>query len=319
MNPQNLGIAIAALVTTSVNLFGAAKPATAVTILGLPAFGYSSSLLRFDSDKPSDVTGVSLTGVTRGSLLGIDLRPANNLVYGLTGTSVYTIDPFSGATKLVSTLSEPLNSGGGRFGIDFDPVADRLRVVGGSGQQNLSINVDTGAVTRYEQLNFDDRVTRNDPFIGITSAAYTNSDTDPATDTTLYTISSGFRLTSQNLFIQNPVDSGTQVQVRALTSSNLYTAMDFDIATVDGVNTAFFASFAGISSNSNAPFNFSLSAINLDGSGGRSLGTIGNGLYPLRGLTVLPKAVPEPTTIAGLATVTAGLVVSRRKPKKASD
>ena len=318
MNPQKLGIAIAALVTTSVNLFGAAKPATAVTILGLPAFGYSSPLLRFDSDKPSDVTGVSLTGVT-GGLIGIDLRPANNLVYGLTDTSVYTIDPFSGATKLVSTLSEPLNSGGGRFGIDFDPVADQLRVVGG-GQQNLSINVDTGAITRHERLNFDPRVTLSNPFIDITSAAYTNSDTDPATATTLYTIASGSRLSNQMLFIQNPVDSGTQVGGgRSLGFPNLYTPMDFDIATIDGANIAFTGGFTGISSNSNAPFNFSLTATNLDTGEVRSLGRFGNGLFPLRGLTVLPKAVPEPTTIAGLAIVTAGLVVSRRKPKKASD
>ena len=315
MNPQKLGIAIAALVTTSVNLFGAAKPATAVTILGLPAFGYSSPLLRFDSDKPSDVTGVSLTGVT-GGLIGIDLRPANNLVYGLTDTSVYTIDPFSGATKLVSTLSEPLNSGGGRFGIDFDPVADQLRVVGG-GQQNLSINVDTGAITRHERLNFDPRVTLSNPFIDITSAAYTNSDTDPATATTLYTIASGSRLSNQMLFIQNPVDSGTQVG-RGSLGPNLYTPMDFDIATIDGANIAFIGGFTG-RNMSYVPSNFSLTATNLDTGVGRRLGTIGNGLFPLRGLTVLPKAVPEPTTIAGLAIVTAGLVVSRRKPKKASD
>ena len=131
----------------------------------------NNTLVLFDSSNPSGINTVSVTGVN-GTLLGIDRRPANNLIYGLTNTNnIYTINRITGAASFVSTLSAPFN-GGTVSGVDFNPVPDRLRVVGGN-DQNFRINVDTGAVIVDGTLN------PGDP--NITAAAYTNADNDPAT------------------------------------------------------------------------------------------------------------------------------------------
>ena len=295
MNLQRLSVVAAALtIATSVNLLGV-KSATAVALTGLTD---NNTLLLFDSATPRDVTRVRVTGAT-GNLLGIDLRPANNLIYGLTDTNnIYTINPFSGAATLVSTLSVPF-TGGNFSGVDFNPVADRLRVVG-SNDQNFRINVDTGAVIQDGLLN------PGDPFI--VAAAYTNSDTDPATSTTLYTID----FASDQLFIQNPPNNGTQTLVGSLSVTTLEPLAGFDIVTANGVNTAFAALFTTDTRDS------SLFNINLSTGAATEIGRIGNGRRSIFGLTAAPKAVPEPATITGLAIVTAGLIASRRKLKKNS-
>ena len=60
------------------------------------------------------------------------------------------------------------------FGVDFDPIADRLRVLSDGGQ-NLSVDADTGLVTVQTPLN---------SFGGIRSAAY-SSNVDGAQFSTL--------------------------------------------------------------------------------------------------------------------------------------
>ena len=85
-------------------------------------------------------------------VLGIDVRPANGKLYGLTSTGrILVIDPASGGTQLVSTSTAVPS--GSAFGVDFNPVVDRLRVVSSTGQ-NLRINVDTGAATVDTALSF---------------------------------------------------------------------------------------------------------------------------------------------------------------------
>ena len=89
-----------------------------------------------------------------GNLQGIDSRPANGLLYGVTDTDkIYTINLTNGQATLVSTLSSSFN-GGFQSGFDFNPVPDRLRIVG-SNDQNYRTNVDTGAVTVDGTLAYD--------------------------------------------------------------------------------------------------------------------------------------------------------------------
>src|SRR5439155_26322565 len=115
--------------------------------------------------KPSGVSG---------QLIGLDRRPANGLLYGLTAAGdVYTIDPVTAAARLVSTLTVPFN-GGSRSGVDLNPRTDRLRLVGHDGQ-NLRVNVDNGATAADRTLAY----AREDPHFGrqplIAGTAYTNN------------------------------------------------------------------------------------------------------------------------------------------------
>jgi len=101
-----------------------------------------NSLLRFDSATPGAVLGsANVTGLQSGeALLGIDFRPANGQLYGLGNTSrLYTINPLTGMATFASALSTPL-TGGSSYGVDFNPVADRLRVVHSDARTNPLIN-----------------------------------------------------------------------------------------------------------------------------------------------------------------------------------
>jgi len=109
----------------------------------LLALDDANTLVGFDSARPGDATVTNLHGV-RGTLIGIDVRPANRLVYGISSANdVYTIDPTTGVARVISTLTVPFDAGP-RSGIDFNPQTDRLRLVGGNGQ-NLRVHVDLGA------------------------------------------------------------------------------------------------------------------------------------------------------------------------------
>src|SRR5207244_12058351 len=77
-------------------------------------------------------------------LLGVATRPADGHLYGLTTRNdLYRIDPATGASTLVSTLTVPFD-GDLRSGISFNPQADRLRLVSADGQ-NLRVQVSLGA------------------------------------------------------------------------------------------------------------------------------------------------------------------------------
>lgn len=76
-----------------------------------------------------------------GNLIGIDFRPADanpNRMYGLTDKgSLYTIDLPGLRTTLVSRMN-PRYTGGYNVLVDFNPVANALRVTG-SNDQNLAV------------------------------------------------------------------------------------------------------------------------------------------------------------------------------------
>ena len=66
-------------------------------------------------------------------------------LYGVgNGGGVYTIDPRTAAATFVNALTVPLD--GTTFGVDFNPAADRLRIISDTGQ-NLAHNVNAVGVT----------------------------------------------------------------------------------------------------------------------------------------------------------------------------
>lgn len=114
------------------------------------------------------VTGLGLTE----TLVDLDFRPATGQLFGLSNVGrLYTVNALTGAATIVGN-STPVNLIGTRFGIDFDPIADRLRVVSNS-DQSLRLNPSTGELTN------------SDPFLTY-AATDANSSTSPDTTRIAY-------------------------------------------------------------------------------------------------------------------------------------
>lgn len=230
----NLNTGAAALVGN----IGASLRALAVevaTVPSLPAFGLTASnnLIRFNTARPNIILSTTpITGLQAGeNLLGIDFRPATGQLYGLGSTSrIYTINTATGAATNVGVLTTTLS--GTDFGIDFNPVPDRFRIVSSTGQ-NLRANPNDGTNVVDGTLAYAAGDSNAGQTPTITGAAYTNS-FGGATSTTLYDIDSNLDI----LAIQNPPNNGTLNTVGAL-GVNTTNQVGFDISTVG--NAAFAA------------------------------------------------------------------------------
>jgi hypothetical protein len=133
-------------------------------------------------------------------LIGVDFRVQDGALYGVgDGGGVYRIDTANGAATLVNRLTEAL--AGASFGVDFNPAADRLRIVSDAGQ-NLRHNVNAGGVTIADlTLNY----VAGTPALGVSAAAYTNNDLDPLTATTLFDLDANLN----QIAIQAPPNNGS--------------------------------------------------------------------------------------------------------------
>jgi Domain of unknown function (DUF4394) len=208
--------------TFSANKIGATTPN--VKVIGLAP---NNILVPLDSRRTIRVTGVD------GNLQGIDFRPANGKLYGVTDTDkIYIINPDTGVATFVKALTTSFD-GGFQSGFDFNPVPDRLRIVG-SNDQNLRTNVDTGEVSVDKPLAYaaNDRNYGKNP--NITAAAYTNNRAG-ATSTQLFVIDYDLDV----LALQNPPNDGTLSTIGKL-GVNFAPTGGFDILTDSkGTNTAF--------------------------------------------------------------------------------
>lgn len=194
-------------------LRGLTRPTPVTTVFGLTAPG---TLVQLSLATPGTVTPVAaVTGLAASeSLVGIDFRPANGKLYGVGSLSnLYTIDTQTGAATLVAPIATALS--GASFGVDFNPAADRLRVVSDTGQ-NLRIVPDTGATP-------GDAAHNGANTSGGAAAGYTNNFATPAT-TQLLILNS----VSDQLQLQNPPNDGTLANVGAL-GVNITAVNGFDI------------------------------------------------------------------------------------------
>ena len=90
---------------------------------------------------------------------------------------------------------------GASFGVDFNPAADRLRIISDDGQ-NLRHNVNAGGTTLVDTtVNY----IVGTPATGVTGAGYTNNDLSMNTATTLFDIDS----TLDQVALQSPPNSGS--------------------------------------------------------------------------------------------------------------
>jgi hypothetical protein len=196
----------------------AAAPDHAATLLGLTA---DNALLRIDSDTRRAGPPVRITGAD-GRVMGIDQRPQDGLVYGVTERGqIVTIDPATGRATQVSRISGEFQPGG-RAVVDFNPVANRLRVMGLNGV-NLRVNVETGEAVRDGALKFAAGTPFAEQAPRITAGAYTNS-AQGATATALYTIDT----LTRTFNLQAPPNDGVQ-QPRGQVAAMLPPGVAFDI------------------------------------------------------------------------------------------
>jgi hypothetical protein len=123
----------------------AAAPAPAAEALYAVTDG--NALVTLHSDSPGAVrASLPLTGLQEGEqVLALDVRPKSGQLYVLGSTSrVYVVNAASGAAHALGNAFSPALAGG-NFGLDVDPVADRIRLTS-DGRQNLRLNPDDGQV-----------------------------------------------------------------------------------------------------------------------------------------------------------------------------
>lgn len=129
------------------------------------------------------------------SVVGIDVRPADGLLYAVTADGgIYTVDAKTGAAAMKSKISETVK--GTITVVDFNPAADRLRVITSEGS-NLRINVDDGKTTVDGMLKYKDGDAQAGKTPKVVAAAYTNSSNPKPASTALYDIDDAGHLLSQ--------------------------------------------------------------------------------------------------------------------------
>ncbi|MDN4059057.1 DUF4394 domain-containing protein [Massilia sp. YIM B02769] len=263
----------------------ALRPPQAPTLLGLTDDG---RLVTFKHTAPNTVdASVALSGMAAGeTLLGFDIRPKDGLLYGITSNArIVTIDPASGAATVKATLSAdaadtsaPYTAiAGSAFAVDFNPAADRLRVIGNTGQ-SLRINVDTGATTT------DGAINRAGAAPVVTAAAYTNSYAGAAS-TMLYDIDGA----SASLALQNPPNDGTLVNVGAL---GLAVQGEGGMDIVGGANGLVLAALRTAVNGPSSLYRIDLAtgaATPVNGAATPATSVIGSGLPGLRDLAIWMK------------------------------
>lgn len=227
--------------------FAALCLSTAVAT-ALPAAAFADTALALTGDKTllmidtatGAVTGTTeVQGVTR--LLGIDYRPGNMTVIGVTDTqAIVVIDPATGATAPLSTMTVPLPiMAGAPVIVDVNPAADPLRFM--SGMVNHRINMDSGEVTVDGALNWEAGDANAEGPLMIGAAAYTNSFGKPE-KTAMFNIDSGLSALVQQV---KPND-GTNKTIGMLgVTLDGPVAMDVDTK-ADGTNTAWLAANGGL-------------------------------------------------------------------------
>ncbi len=176
-------------------------------------------LVTFRDQSPLEVNGsLDVRGLPADvRFVGVDVRPATGGLYGLgTNGVLYRVDAQGLAIAVGATGLAVDGSGAVEYGVDFDPVTDRLRVVSGSvfvsDDLNARVNPDTAATVVDTKLAYRS----GDPQAGVDptviDVAYSNN-APGATSTTLYDVDSGVDVLS----IQNPPNTGRLSTVARLT------------------------------------------------------------------------------------------------------
>ena len=251
----------------------------------------SNKLVNVSSLTPGTIRrSITITGLQAGeSIVGIDFRPRTGQLFGIGSSSrVYTINTTTGVATQVGTATFTPALNGTKFGVDFNPVPDRIRLVS-EADQDLRLNPDTGGIAGTDiTLAFatgDPNVAANPNVVG---AAYTNNVSGTAT-TTLYGIDSNLDI----LVRQGSVGG-------APTSPNtgqLFTIGNLGVNTTDqvGFDIADFNDAAFASLTTSGATQSQLYSINLTTGAATLIGTIGV-TEVIRDIAVAPTFAPTTQT-----------------------
>jgi hypothetical protein len=165
-------------------------------------------------------------------LIGIDVRPADGQLWGVTvDGQVGTLDPKTGVFTKKADLSDKLKAGNVAT-IDFNPAADRLRLMSADGTSHRA-NVDDGKVTVDGSHKYADTDMNKGKKPRVIAGAYSNS-VKGTKETTLYNIDA----VTGTLVRQAPPNDGVLNTIGAL-GIKINGPVAFDIvATGDGQNDA---------------------------------------------------------------------------------
>ena len=268
--------------------------AQAASLVGLST---NNQIGVFDSANVAAAAFVNISGLSSGeSLIGIDLRPSNNTIYGIsTSNNVYTVNANSGAATFVTALNASIINASLGYGFDFNPVADfagnaSLRLVSSAGN-NYAINANTGAVTVATSITGGD-------YSGV---AYTGSTPAGApASTMLYYVDASDDTLNKN--VAPGTFNAPNIQEVGKLNANIGAVNGFEIL-ADG--SAFLAATVGNGNGTTRLFD-----VDLVTGKASQIGKFDNGIT---GLTSAPSAVPVPAAAWLFGSALIGFAGFRRK------
>ncbi len=241
----------------------------------------AAELIRINAGRPQQVEQrLPLQGLEPGDrLVGMDFRVARGALYALSASGrLYTLDTTTARLSRVGS-GAPVALQGQRFGIDFNPVADRVRVASDSGQ-NLRLHPDTGVVAATDPALQLPAPRPGAAPVRVAGAGYTyNKRDDKLTTNYAIDIANGWLLTQGSREGVQPVvspNTGTLSVVGELGTGALEDA-SLDIADTNN------AALAALRSAGRTR----LYAVDLDTGRATLLGTVGDG-RGLWGLAIAP-------------------------------
>jgi hypothetical protein len=173
-----------------------------------------------------------------GKIAGIDVRPADGMLYALaTDGTIYTVDKAGKAT--MKSKMDTVLSASTMATVDFNPAADRLRVIGADGT-NLRVNVDDGKTTVDGKLKFAETDMHKGETPMVVAGAYSNS-VKGTKETALYDIDGKIG----GLLKQAPPNDGVLGAIGKLGITPKAVAFDIETA-ADGTNTGWLVADGGL-------------------------------------------------------------------------
>lgn len=275
------------------------RTAPALTGVDMYALASNNNLLRFNTSDPSYlISATPVSGLTAGqTLVGMDVRPVDLKLYGIGYNAatmvarIYTIEPSTGVATPVSADSITNIDLSGRVGVDFNPVADRIRVVT-SNNKNYRFNQLNGLLAATDSMlsyKMGDVNFGMDP--DVSTSAYTNSIVAPM-GTLLYTHDDSLNV----LLTQDPPNDGLLNTIGAtglmLNAMDKTSDMDIYYDHATQMNIAYFAA------NVSGSFD-QLYTINLATGAATALGSIGMGVAVVD-IAAQLAATPPATSVTEL-------------------